>query len=81
MLKRSIGKDFFRPVFGCCELQMLVEICFFNIFCAEKAEKVRKGKQIEVKFSKKTGFKVCTRRLVEGYVHFIRSPSFGTFYK
>ena len=29
----------FRPVFGCCVPQMLVEICVFNIFYRKKLKK------------------------------------------
>ena len=33
-------------MFGCCALQMLVKICFFNVF-VQKAEKVRKSKYLD----------------------------------
>ena len=46
----------FWPVFGCCALQMLVEICFFNKCCCLKAEKRKKSKKFAAKFSKKMFF-------------------------
>ena len=41
----------FRPGFGCCALQTLVQILFFNVFCAKRLKR-RKGKKFEAKFSK-----------------------------
>ena len=32
----------FRPAFGCCALQMQVEICVFNVFSAQKCSDVSK---------------------------------------
>ena len=29
-------------MFGCCALQRLVEICFFNVLCAKKLNKQKK---------------------------------------
>ena len=43
----SITRDMcfiFQPAFGCCALQMRVEICFFNVFCAKKQKKEEKQK-------------------------------------
>ena len=39
----------FQPAFGCCTLQSLVEICFFNGFYAKKQKKGRKSKKIDAK--------------------------------
>ena len=43
----------FRTVFGCCALQMLVKIRFFNVFCAIKLQKGIKSFTFVAKFSKK----------------------------
>ena len=53
----------FWPVFGCCILQMLVKICFFN-FVVQKCWKRKKSKKIDAKFCKKMFFWVCTRILI-----------------
>ena len=44
------------PAFGCCAPQTLVEICFFNVFCAKKLKKGKKSKRIDSKFSKNMFF-------------------------
>ena len=43
----------FWPAIVCCTLQMLVEICFFNVFLCINEEKTRKLVQNLAKFSKK----------------------------
>ena len=52
----------FRPAFGCCTLQMLVETFIFLVFCAKKL-KNSKSKKFAAKFSKK---KVSTKMLIKG---------------
>ena len=49
----------FWSVFGCCTLQTLVEICFFNIYLYKKLKKGRKSKKIDakLKFYKNIFFK------------------------
>ena len=36
----------FRPAFGCGAIQMLVEICFFNIVCAKSWKKEGKARKL-----------------------------------
>ena len=43
----------FRPAFGCCALQTLVEIVFFSVFAAKNLKKGRILQQISVKNSKR----------------------------
>ena len=42
----------FWPAFGCCSLQSLVKILFFNIFCARKLKKWKESKKFGAKWSK-----------------------------
>ena len=42
----------FWPAFGCCKLQMLVEICFFTFFALKMWQR-KKSKKIELKLKKK----------------------------
>ena len=46
----------FRPAFGCCTPQTLVEIVIFSIFCAKNLKKCKKRNKFGEKFGKKTGF-------------------------
>ena len=43
----------FWPAFGCCTLQMLFQICFFNIYWAKKLKKEEKVKKFLKNFAKK----------------------------
>ena len=44
----------FWPAFGCCPCQTLVEICVFNVFCAQKLKNV-KSKKFAAKSCQKAG--------------------------
>ena len=46
----------FRPVFGCCAPQTLVEIVSIGIFCAKKLKKFQKINKFVAEFSKKMSF-------------------------
>ena len=37
----------FRPAFGCCALQTLVEVLILNVFCAEKLKKCKKVRNLQ----------------------------------
>ena len=42
----------FQPVFGCCALQIIVEIWVFNIFCAKKLKKEEKAQKSRQNWAK-----------------------------
>ena len=46
---KYFGRDccIFQPAFGCCALQTLVKICFFNVFHAKRAENYEKWGKIK----------------------------------
>ena len=53
------------PSFGCCTLQLMVEICSFNVF---HTKKLKIAKELGQNLAKKNSFLVCTQMLVEGYL-------------
>ena len=55
----------FRPAFGCCALQTLVEKVIFSIFSAKNFKKARNLQQIS---AKKQVFYICTRTLVDCFI-------------
>ena len=70
----KVGCCIFRPAFGCCAPQKLVEIFIFS----KKAEKMRKKQEICSKIYQKTRFfEFATKTLVEGFIP--RKNSFFTF--
>ena len=57
----------FWPAIGCCILQMLVYLCFFDLFVPKSWTEGRKSNKIEAKFSKNS-FLSLHQPLVEDFI-------------